>query len=173
MHVFLFILMIILGTPFFASSIKDQYVTIQADTLELQGKQNLFSALGNVRVQFKGARITGQKGFYYKRDNRVEVQGNVVIKYDGVVVKTNQLVGYGKKDLLVIKGGVNVSYLMIKGTCQEAEYDIQNNRIVLFGNPLVTQEDNRIMGKKMEINFKSGKIRTIGQANVLFEAEEK
>ena len=173
MRFWLFVyVMFLLGGWVCAGSMTDDYITIHADELEIKGKQDIFSAIGDVRVQFKGARISGLKGEYYKRKQTVYVTDQVILLYKGVKVKANQLIGYGKKDMISISDDVIILYQDMQGTCEQAEYDVSANSVVLLGTPQIMQDGNRISGEKMEIYFETGKIKTIGHANVLFETRK-
>lgn len=148
-------------------------ITITASVLEILGEQQLFQAIDNVVVFQKNVIIKGDRGLYKKLTEEVIITRNVSISHGDLTFECSKVTGYGNKDLIVAEGGITLKFKDIFGKSKKATYDIQKNYIELEGSPFIVQGENRITGKRMIIDFTTGKIKTIGSANIQFEPRKK
>ncbi len=59
------------------------------------------------------------------------------------------------------------TYEKITGSSQKAEYKIREQHVTLTGNPIVSRDQDRMSGKIIQINLKTKKIKSFGEAKIV------
>ena len=153
-------------------STQDSIITIKAKVLEILGDQNQFHAKGNVIVNQKNVEIRGDRAIYNKTTQLVIITQNVTLRQGDLKMECNKVTGYGQEDRIVAEGKIRIFFKDVRGQSEKATYAIKKNFIELKGDPMMIQGNNKITGKIMILDFTSGKIKTMGDANIQFDLEK-
>ena len=90
----------------------------------------------------KKAYLTAEKGFLHTESNDIEVAGNVVVKNDNYVLKTEKLNYEHTRRILFSNVSVEISSDSEKLTADSISFDLNTKKIMLEGNVKGTFSEN-------------------------------
>jgi lipopolysaccharide export system protein LptA len=129
-----------------AAASGDKTTTVTSDVFRLDLEKHEGTFTGNVRVQDPKFDLTSDEMvIYFDKDNkfqRMVAKGNVVIKQSD---KTS--------------------------TSRQAEYIVAEKKIVLTGDPVVTQNQNKLTGASIVIYQDTGRMEVEGRTKFQFTPE--
>ncbi len=122
-------------------------ITIRADRLEAFPDDNRAVFSGNVEAEQKGVKVIADRieVFYESTDN----------PGSGIPRKSAEK----RIDLITATGNVTIKFDGREATCEKAEYLPGTETIILSGQDVIIKsKDNRIIGNRIVIDQKTGKI---------------
>jgi lipopolysaccharide transport protein LptA len=141
-------------------------IKIKADIFELDGRKNYVLASGNVIVSKNEVIIYGGYAKYEKKAQKIYVFDNIIIKKGKITMRCDQVIAYGKEEIIEAKDNITFTFTDIVGQAQYAIYDLIKQKITLKGNPEIIQDKDRLVGKIIEIDVKNEKLITKGKARI-------
>jgi len=131
------------GQPWLAIATADQPITLEADSFEVIGRQDLFIAQGAPKAAWGEAEIRSETANYFQGKNKVDFNGTVKVRFKDITAAG---------DL--------------------AEYLIKEQKVILSGNAQAQQGDNKLSGQKIIVSLKDQKVSLVGKSTVVISAEE-
>lgn len=114
--------------------------------------------------------IAGDRMVASQKDREIVFEGHVVVQQEDLTITGRTLRVYAvegdkpdrdsmvdKIDRIEIEGDVRISQREKLATAEKAVYYHQQSRIVLMGNPSVSQGPDRLMGRLITLYIKEGK----------------
>ena len=113
--------------------------------------------------------ITANNVQYTDNNTRVIFTGNVVVSRGDLTIKCSKLTAYLNKSnksisKIVATGDVLINYLTKEGRCEKATYFVNENKIVLTGEPYFKDGESKVTGEKIIYFTHSQKLFVVGSA---------
>jgi lipopolysaccharide export system protein LptA len=123
-------------------------MTITANSMDIDVKNNIITLVGNVHVEDSSANITSDKMLVYLQDNKQ--QGAPVSSGTTGSKSAKAIVCLG--DVVILQKNIpeeEAKNGQRKATAGRADYDTVNGIIILTENPILYQGDNYIKGNRI------------------------
>lgn len=115
--------------------------TIDSDTLSLKVKERIALLSGNVKVKDKSFEMKANElEIHFSKENKIEK--------------------------LVAKGSVKIQQGNKQSESLLAEYFVNDKKIILTGNPVVMEKDNRVTGKTITIFPEEDRMEVAGGSRI-------
>jgi lipopolysaccharide transport protein LptA len=144
---------------------------IQADSFELDSKRNILITSGNVEAVQEDIRLKGPYGLYDQTHQRIEFTRGVEVSRGALRLTSTQAVADGLSKRILLNGNVRFYYQDIEGQAEKGSYDMRNQTLVFWVNPIVRQGADQLTGDKIVFDSKTGKVTTSGKARVLLSVD--
>jgi len=122
----------------------DEPIEITADTLEVKQKDQLAVFRGKVDAVQGDMRLRADELTVHYRENKEDADQPGISKIEAI-------------------GNVFVSSPRETAQGARGTYDVDNSRIDLFDNVVLTQGKNVLKGQKLEMNLATGESKVVGQ----------
>jgi lipopolysaccharide transport protein LptA len=146
-------------------------ININADMFEVDAKANIVVASGNVVVKQKDVTLYGKKALYNQKKQLIKVIDGVRMVRGDMLLTCNQANADGANDIIKALGNVYFTFSNIKGTAENAKYNLKTQTILLLGKPHAWKGKDEIFGETIYIDLKEEKITTRGKAKVIISEE--
>lgn len=134
-----------------SSSKKDSGpMTITANSMDIDIKNNIITLIGNVKVEDSSARITSDKMLVYLQDKKSSSSGSAGGPASTGNKNAKAIVALG--DVVIIQKNLPADEAKNgerKATAGRADYDTINGIIILTDNPILYQGDSYIKGNRI------------------------
>ena len=147
-------------------------IEITADVFEFDGEKELIIASGNVTVLQEEVRIYSPFARFDREKKKIWLGGGVKLVRKGFVMTCQEILAYGRDFLIEAKGKVSLNYKLIKGRSDQLKFNVKKNELYLEGNPVVKKGMDVLKGDRILIDLDYGKIKSIGQAKVIFSVDQ-
>jgi len=151
-------------------------ITLYADKLSIfsvadGGEIDRALAEGNVKLITTKRTITAHDSLEYWRKQDVMVaRGDAKVTEGDKKTHSDRVTAYFKKDAsgkrslfqLVFEGMVQITTQKQTAICNKAVYSVADKIIIMTGDVVITQGENRFSGERAEIDEKNGISRLIG-----------
>ncbi|MGQ9706575.1 MAG: LptA/OstA family protein [bacterium] len=130
-------------------------------------KQEMSVLENNVVIDDKeqGYHLTAGYVEYHKKDKHSIATKNPILiikkKENPIRVESEMMEMFSKEDIGIARGNVWIYYEDIVAQCDLATYYGKENRIILEGDPVAWQGENRLSGKKITLFIKDDKADKI------------
>ena len=148
-------------------------VILTAKLFDFDGENTVFTAKGNVNIEYEKLKIWAKKSRNSKNSKQLEAEGRVIAKQKNMTLYCNHLKALLKKDSIEAKGRVKLLFLDYVGTAEKLVYDLKKEKAFLMGNPKVVQGKDSIKAEKIIMNFKNNTIQTKGKTKIKVIPKEK
>jgi len=155
-----------------AGTVQSGTISIDATAFEVDGKQNVVIASGNVVVKQGDVTLFGNAGIYYQTVQKVILSGNVKVVRDAMTLTCDRAVAHGKEDRIEVTGNVVFVRGDIRGTSGVGVYDRKSQTIQLSGDPKVWQNRDELTGKTILVDIRRSKVTTQGGAKAVFSVDK-
>ncbi|MBU0630939.1 MAG: hypothetical protein KKC80_08530 [Candidatus Margulisbacteria bacterium] len=112
--------------------------TLEAESFEITGSQDIFTAIGNPRIRWHDAYITAKNIQYYQQKKKLKLSTEVTI-----------------------------SFRDIKAWGDKADYFTEDQQIVLSGNAKAEQGTNKLTSDQVMVSLKEQKISLVGKSKLV------
>lgn len=153
-------------SPVIIAPAATQNITIESDTFELDGKENIINASGNIVVKQRDVTMYGERALFYQKKETAIIFGDVKLIKDKMTMTCDQIIANGKADTIYAEGNIKFNYTDMFGTATKADYDMKKQSLVLKGNPQIEREKDKLSGEEIRVDLKSERITTKGNAHV-------
>ncbi len=111
--------------------------------------------------------ISANQVSYSKDESKVIFKGNTVATRGDFIIKCDEIIAFlDKKNKNIYKveasKGVDIYYLTKEGSCEKATYFVNEDKIVLEGNPSFRDGKNIVTGKKIIYFVKTQQVFVVG-----------
>jgi len=155
--------MLLLSGPCFGSA---NEIQIQADQFELDVKDELVIASGQVRVEKGDIYLTSQKIRYDKGLSLIKFMGDVVIRKGDVEISCGEATAYTQMDRIQANTQVQFKYRDIHGEAGDATYLVSKQTVQFLGEPRFYQGEDFIKADEVKVDLKSNKVLTVGRSRL-------
>jgi len=150
---------------------------IYADRIELYGEDFIFAlCTGNVLVinSEKQMEITCDWLFYDREDDLFRIQGNAVLEdmENEIVIKGGLIENRNEEDITIVQVGVRILKEDMICRAQMARYFRDEQKLELYGMPIVIWEDDEYKATRIYIDLESDEIQLEGDVSAQVEYEE-
>jgi len=118
-------------------------VTLEAESFEVISSQDLIIATGNPRVAWNDAQINAQEIRYRQKEKEISFSQDVKVLFRDIIASGNL-----------------------------ANYQTNDEKIILEGAARAMQADNQLTGEKVMVSLRDNKISVVGQGKVVISEEE-
>ncbi|MBN1503974.1 MAG: hypothetical protein JW952_02805 [Candidatus Eisenbacteria bacterium] len=160
----------------------DSTRSIKADRIVYDRDTETVEAFGKVTASDsnENSTVTGGHALYNRRSEVAVVTSAphlVMTEEDGVETRVNgeQMEFSMDQDVFRARGGVRILRKDMEASCQLAEFNRKENRVILAGNPRAWDEDGEIRGDTLELLTDGAELRTVkvfGHSEVFYRAPE-
>lgn len=151
---------------------KAKNMSIDANSFEVDAKQNTLIASGNVVVLQGDIRITGDGGIYFQSSQRIVLSGNVRVEREKMTLTCERAIASGTEDRIEVSGNVRYVYKDIQGSSGTGIYDRKAQTVLLSGSPKVWQNRDVLSGESILVDIQKSKVTTYGRAKAVFSVEK-
>lgn len=147
-------------------------ISIDATSFEVDGKQNILMASGNVVVKHGDVTLYGNLGTYYQNLQQIILSGKVRVIREKMNLSCDRAIAYGVEDRIEVTGNVVFVREDINGRSGAGLYDRKAQTVLLSGNPKVWQNRDELTGKTILVDIRRSKVTTYGGAKAVFSVEK-
>lgn len=145
-----------------------QPVSVTADKLEYDGKNQIAKASGNVVIVRGEATMNGDRAVYNLRTAEADVEGNVVVQQPDMHMTSDKL-HTADQNYIVATGSVRGTYEDKKVNGDKVEYFADKDYGIVTGNGYLEAEGSRLWADRIDAWFKE--IKAVGQGSVHIESD--
>lgn len=149
-----------------------QIVDIESDKFEFDGVTNKILATGGVTVKQGDIVLKSPRALYEKAKQIIHLLDHVEITHNELRMTCDKAVAFGLEDRVDATGHVHYTYKDIVGDADRAEYDMNEQVIVLTGSPITRQGEDQLVAETVIVDLKSKKVITKGKAKVKLSVEK-
>lgn len=156
-------------------------------TASAQGGPNFADSLSDLSQDNDGPiEISANSNEMDRNANTMTFRGNVVVNRGNVVMTTDRLVVHFLENVNDIQriqafGNVTVTSDNQQATSERANFDVTTEIIIMEGNVLLTQGENRAAGSRLTVNLSEGTTRldapqtagSDGRVRAIFTPQER
>ncbi len=147
-------------------------ISIDATTFEVDGRENVLVASGNVVVKQGDVTLYGNLGTYYQNLQKIILSGKVRVIREKMTLSCDQAIAYGIEDRIEVTGNVVFVRDDINGRAGAGRYDRKAQTVLLSGDPKVWQNRDELTGKTILVDIRRSKVTTYGGAKAVFSVEK-
>jgi lipopolysaccharide export system protein LptA len=143
------------------STIETNNYTLEANEINLDNNTLFYLANKNVKLKVKDSDyiVTGNKGYYDKKNNITKIYDNALLKKvfsnDTFYLSSDTIIAYDDStnlDMIIAHNNVKFYKKNFKGKADSITFLIKDSIINMFNNPIIWNGDNQITSDS--INFK-------------------
>ncbi len=150
----------------------NQAVSVTADKLVYDGKNQIATATGNVVIIRGQSTINGDKAVYNLKTSEADIEGNVVAQQPQPnMYLTSDKLHSENQNYIVATGSVRGTYEDKKVNGDKVEYYIDKNYGIVTGNGYLEAEGGRLWGDRIDAWFKEVKAVGEGRVHIEFPAD--
>lgn len=147
-------------------------ISIDAASFEVDGKQNILMASGNVVVKHGDVTLYGNVGTYFQNIQKIVLSGKVSVVRERMTLSCDQAIAYGVEDRIEVTGNVVFVRGDINGRSGTGVYDRKSQTVLLSGDPKVWQNRDELTGKTILVDIRRSKVTTSGGAKAVFSVDK-
>ncbi len=147
-------------------------ISIDATSFEVDGKQNIVVASGDVVVKQGDVTIVSEFGTYFQLEQKVILTGKVKVKRESMLLTCDKAIAYGGEGRIEVTGNVVFTYGDIKGAAGMGTYDRRAQTVRLSGRPKVWQNRDELTGNVIQVDIQRSKVITYGAARAIFSFDK-